>query len=173
MSIAHIWARIFFLHQWQKSCLPTSLLVFPTHHMDPFNLYQTCQVSRITRESHGFWQFLKAHGRGRQCSRIFVNLTECCDSGNKKNLHADYTVSCNSWPVTGLRDRAGPNSSHSLIVCWRLDSYQQTAAMPLFKDHWAVAAGDCKVTPANQIHFHTFPFSVNVECCVLLGCYAE
>ncbi len=24
---------------------------------------QTCQVSRITRESHGFWQFLKAHGR--------------------------------------------------------------------------------------------------------------
>ena len=40
--------------------------------------------------------------------------------------------------------------------------------MPLFKDHWAVAAGDCKVTPANQIHFHTFPFSVNLECCVLL-----
>ena len=49
-----------------------------------------------------------------------------------------------------------------------LDSYQQTAAMPLFKDHWAVAAGDRKLTPANQIHFHTFPFSVNFERCVLL-----
>ena len=44
-------------------------------------LRQTCQVSRITRESHGFWQFLKAHGRETQCSRIFVNLTECCDQG--------------------------------------------------------------------------------------------
>ena len=43
--------------------------------------HQTCQVSRITRESHGFWQFLKAHGRDAQCSRIFVNLTECCDQG--------------------------------------------------------------------------------------------
>ena len=42
---------------------------------------QTCQVSRITCESHGFWQFLKAHGRETQCSRIFVNLTECCDQG--------------------------------------------------------------------------------------------
>ena len=42
---------------------------------------QTCQVSRITRESHGFWQFIKAHGREAQCSRIFVNLTECCDQG--------------------------------------------------------------------------------------------
>ena len=47
-------------------------------------LGQTCQVSRITRESHGFWQFLKAHGRETQCSRIFVNLTECCDQGIKK-----------------------------------------------------------------------------------------
>ena len=26
--------------------------------------------------------------------------------------------------------------------------------MPLFKDHWAVVAGDCKVTTANQIHDH-------------------
>ena len=43
--------------------------------------HQTCQVSRITRESHGFWQFLKAHGRDAQCSRIIVNLTECCDQG--------------------------------------------------------------------------------------------
>ena len=42
---------------------------------------QTCQVSRITRESHGFWQFLKAHGRETQCSRIFVNPAECCDQG--------------------------------------------------------------------------------------------
>ena len=45
---------------------------------------QTCQVSRITRESRGFWQFLKAHGRETQCSRIFVNLTECCDQGINK-----------------------------------------------------------------------------------------
>ena len=49
---------------------------------------QTCQVSRIPRESHGFWQFLKAHGRETQCSRIFVNLTECCDQGLKKIVHA-------------------------------------------------------------------------------------
>ena len=47
------------------------------------NLHQTCQVSRIPRESHGFWQFLKAHGRETQCSRIFVNLTGCCDQGIK------------------------------------------------------------------------------------------
>ena len=46
-----------------------------------FGEHQTCQVSRIPRESHGFWQFLKAHGRETQCSRIFVNLTECCDQG--------------------------------------------------------------------------------------------
>ena len=40
---------------------------------------QSRQLSRISRESHGFWQFLKAHGRETQSSRIFVNLTECCD----------------------------------------------------------------------------------------------
>ena len=44
--------------------------------------------------------------------------------------------------------------------------------MPLFKDHTAVVAGDCKLTLANQIHFQTFPFSVNFECCVLL-CQVE
>ena len=42
---------------------------------------QTRQVSRITREGHGFWQFIKAHGRVTQCSRIYVNLTERCDQG--------------------------------------------------------------------------------------------
>ena len=42
---------------------------------------QSRQLSRISRESHGFWQFLKAHGRETQSSRIFVNLTECCDRG--------------------------------------------------------------------------------------------
>ena len=50
---------------------------------------QTCQVSRITRESHGFWQFLKAHVRETQCSRVFVNLTECCDQGILFFFHAD------------------------------------------------------------------------------------
>ena len=52
-------------------------------------IIQTRQVSQITRESHGFWQFLKAHGRETQCSRIFVNLTECCDQGILIFLHAD------------------------------------------------------------------------------------
>ena len=42
---------------------------------------QTRQVSRITRESHGFWQFLKAHGGETQCTRIFVNLMEYCEQG--------------------------------------------------------------------------------------------
>ena len=46
-------------------------------------LAQTCQVSRIPRESHGFWQFLKAHGRETQCSRIFVNLSGRCPCRNR------------------------------------------------------------------------------------------
>ena len=33
----------------------------------------TRQDSRISRESHGFWQFLQTHGRETQCSRIFVD----------------------------------------------------------------------------------------------------
>ena len=53
----------------------------PTHHSSILHSTWTRQVSRITRESHGFWQFLKAHSRETQYSRIFVNLTECCDQG--------------------------------------------------------------------------------------------
>ena len=47
-------------------------------HIERFKggIRQTSQVSRVTRDSHGCWQFLKAHGRETQCSRIFVNLTE-------------------------------------------------------------------------------------------------
>ena len=34
-------------------------------------LYQTCQLSRVTRESHGFLHFLQSHGRGNSCSRVY------------------------------------------------------------------------------------------------------
>ena len=32
---------------------------------------QTCQLSRVTRESHGFLHFLQSHGRGNSCSRVY------------------------------------------------------------------------------------------------------
>ena len=37
------------------------------HH----SLRQTCQLSRVTRGSHGFLHFLQSHGRGNSCSRVY------------------------------------------------------------------------------------------------------
>ena len=39
----------------------------------PCKLYvdQTCQLPRVSRESHGFLQFLQSHGRGNSCSRVY------------------------------------------------------------------------------------------------------
>ena len=34
-------------------------------------LHQTCQLPRVTRESHGFLHFLQSHGRGNSCSRVY------------------------------------------------------------------------------------------------------
>ena len=34
-------------------------------------LVQTCQLSRVSRESHGFLHFLQSHGRGNSCSRVY------------------------------------------------------------------------------------------------------
>ena len=35
------------------------------------SINQTCQLSRVTRESHGFLHFLQSHGRGNSCSRVY------------------------------------------------------------------------------------------------------
>ena len=32
---------------------------------------QTCQLSRVSRESHGFLHFLQSHGRVNSCSRVY------------------------------------------------------------------------------------------------------
>ena len=36
-----------------------------------YALGQTCQLSRVTHESHGFLHFLQSHGRGNSCSRVY------------------------------------------------------------------------------------------------------
>ena len=36
---------------------------------------QTCQLSRVSRESHGFSHFLQSHGRGNSCSRVLKSAT--------------------------------------------------------------------------------------------------
>ena len=38
-------------------------------------LQQTCQLSRVSRESHGFLHFLQSHGRGNSCSRVYSCTT--------------------------------------------------------------------------------------------------
>ena len=50
-------------YEYQSSTL--SCLVRPPP------LTQTCQLPRVTRESHGFLHFLQSHGRGNSCSRVY------------------------------------------------------------------------------------------------------
>ena len=38
---------------------------------DNVSVRQTCQLSRVSRESHGFLHFLQSHGRGNSCSRVY------------------------------------------------------------------------------------------------------
>ena len=128
-------------------------------HGLPVSLTDFGNFSRLTAGRHN------AHGYLWISRNVVIREYNCFARG----------LDCNSWLGPGWVIQV----IHSLFVvagfsirfdCFTgvlIDSYQQTAAMPLFKDHWAIAAGDCKVTPANQIHFHTFPFSVNLECCVL------
>ena len=73
--------------------------------------HQSRQLSRISRESHGFWQFLKAHGRETQSSRIFVNLTECCDRGIQ--FFFSDTFIFHQWSVRTFQHSAS-------LICWIL-----------------------------------------------------
>ena len=77
----------------------------------PLNIHQSRQLSRISRESHGFWQFLKAHGRETQSSRIFVNLTECCDRGIQ--FFFPDTFIFHQWSVRTFQHSAS-------LICWIL-----------------------------------------------------
>ena len=36
-----------------------------------YTIRQTCQLSRVTRESHGFLHFMQSHGCGNSCSRVY------------------------------------------------------------------------------------------------------
>ena len=74
-------------------------------------ILQSRQLSRISRESHGFWQFLKAHGRETQSSRIFVNLTECCDRGII--FFFSDTFIFHQWSVRTFQHSAS-------LICWIL-----------------------------------------------------
>ena len=44
-------------------CVLSMIFVIPVN--------QICQLPRISRESHGFLQFLQSHGRGNSCSRVY------------------------------------------------------------------------------------------------------
>ena len=53
-----------------------SHIIFYIHENGPMkkiqaHIIQTCQLSRVSRESHGFLHFLQSHGRGNSCSRVY------------------------------------------------------------------------------------------------------
>ena len=65
------------LEHYPLVCLTLSISVCPAsttyiqYLYQIMGLNQTCQLSRVSRESHGFLHFLQSHGRGNSCSRVY------------------------------------------------------------------------------------------------------
>ena len=64
MSLGHGSHHVIYTDQ--RNSRPTS-----SHNRICTVVCQTCQLSRVTRESHGFLHFLQSHGRGNSCSRVY------------------------------------------------------------------------------------------------------